>query len=93
MKSNNVIYRILIGHGERRSNFHDLRGNRVGIKGLFYLPHVILTIFLRKFFGYRLDMPWISYRAQRKIARLIQPDWTILEFGSGMSTLWLARRC
>ncbi len=51
MKSNNVIYRILIGHGERRSNCHDLRGNRVGIKGLFYLPHVILTIFLRKFYG------------------------------------------
>jgi hypothetical protein len=93
MRFPKLIKHILFGDGRRRSNFHDLRGNWIGIRGLFYLPDVIVTTFLRKFFGLRPETPWISYRARKKIGRLIQPDGTVLEFGSGMSTLWLARRC
>jgi len=37
--------------------------------------------------------PWISYRAAAYLARTIRPDWTAIEFGSGTSTVWLARRC
>jgi hypothetical protein len=88
-----LISHIFFGDGSRRSNFHDLRGNWIGIRGLYFLPDVIVTTFLRKFFGRRPETPWISYRARNKIGRLIQPDGTVLEFGSGMSTIWLARRC
>ena len=47
----------------------------------------------RILFGYRPILPWISYRAIKHLDKLIQPDWKVLEFGSGMSTRWLAPRC
>jgi predicted O-methyltransferase YrrM len=61
--------------------------------GLKYAPHAFITTLLRIAFGYRPELPWISYRAIRVLNRLLHPSWCVLEFGSGMSTLWLARRC
>jgi predicted O-methyltransferase YrrM len=37
-------------------------------------------------------MPWIAYNAIERLERLLQPDWDIVEFGSGMSTSWYAAR-
>jgi predicted O-methyltransferase YrrM len=37
-------------------------------------------------------LPWLSYRAIKQLDKLLQPDWKILEWGSGMSTLWFAQR-
>ena len=79
--------------GCRRSRFHDERGNRIDVSGLAYLPHCLLTTISRLAFGIRPTMPWIGYRAIKQLERTLQNDWTIVEFGSGMSTLWLAERC
>lgn len=38
-------------------------------------------------------MPWLSYRFIRWMDSRIEPTWKVLEFGSGMSTPWLAARC
>ncbi|HUN57527.1 MAG TPA: class I SAM-dependent methyltransferase [Candidatus Binataceae bacterium] len=76
----------------RKTRFHDLKGNLVNAGGLVYLPHAYLTSGLKRV-GYRPSVPWISYRARREIARIIRPDWRIIEFGSGGSTAWLAARC
>jgi predicted O-methyltransferase YrrM len=35
----------------------------------------------------------ISYRAVKFLDEKITPAWRVIEFGSGMSTLWFARRC
>jgi predicted O-methyltransferase YrrM len=40
----------------------------------------------------RRCLPWISYRAAGDLRQLIAPHWRILEFGAGMSTIWLAQR-
>jgi hypothetical protein len=87
------IHRIVAGEGDRPTRFHDERGNRVSASGLLYAPHALFTTILRKYLGYRPITLWISYDAKHVIARVMRSDWKVLEFGSGMSTLWLAQRC
>jgi predicted O-methyltransferase YrrM len=38
------------------------------------------------------DRPWIVYEAADWLDGLVRPDWTIFEWGSGVSTLFFARR-
>jgi predicted O-methyltransferase YrrM len=56
------------------------------------VPLTVAETALQVAFGYRRTAPWISYRAARTLGRLIQPQWRILEFGAGMSTVWFASR-
>jgi predicted O-methyltransferase YrrM len=64
----------------------------VDLEGWIHLPLAYGTVAL-KFFGHRPGVPWISYRARKVIDQMIRPDWRMVEFGSGMSTLWFANRC
>jgi predicted O-methyltransferase YrrM len=45
-----------------------------------------------KVFQWRPERPWLGFSAIRCIDHLLQPHWRLLEFGSGMSTVWFARR-
>lgn len=47
---------------------------------------------LYKALGHSPVLPWISYRAASKIEAVLDRDSNILEFGSGMSTVWFAKR-
>jgi predicted O-methyltransferase YrrM len=38
-------------------------------------------------------VPWLSPDVIQHLENLIQPDWEIIEHGSGGSTLWFAERC
>ena len=87
------LRRIIRGGGDRPTRFHDERGNAVSPGGYLYMPISLVTTLFNRAFGYYPATPWLSYRAQRHIAHLLRPDWTVLEFGSGMSTAWFARRC
>jgi predicted O-methyltransferase YrrM len=40
----------------------------------------------------RPERPWISYRAADEINSRVRSAWRVAEFGSGMSTIWFARR-
>ena len=77
---------------ERKTRLHDLEGRMIGLGTLPYAPRVLIDEAARLFFDHRRPVPWISYRATRDLSRLIQPDWRVLEFGSGMSTIWFSRR-
>ncbi len=88
-----LLNKIWTGGRGRRSRFHDERGNRIDFRGLLYLPHCVFTTLLRVLFGYRPRIPWLGYRAVRKLDKLLDGNMRTAEFGSGMSTLWLARRC
>lgn len=37
--------------------------------------------------------PWITYEAQKHLDSIIQPDWSVFEWGSGNSTLYFANGC
>jgi predicted O-methyltransferase YrrM len=55
-------------------------------------PRALATGLARLLFGYRPEQPWISYDAQAVLARHLGPESRVLEFGSGMSTVWFASR-
>lgn len=38
-------------------------------------------------------IPWLAPKVIQHLENLIQPDWEIIEHGSGGSTLWFAERC
>lgn len=77
----------------RRHRFTDTKGNLIPLESVAHAPKALVTSLLNKFFGYRPELPWISYRAIGELDRLIQRDWKAVEFGSGMSTLWFSKRC
>lgn len=85
--------RILTGDGLRKSRLHTYSGQLVGVGDLAYLPQAAWSVFLLKAFGYRQPVPWLGYRAVKYLDSIIKPDWNVLEFGSGMSSLFLASRC
>jgi predicted O-methyltransferase YrrM len=78
----------------RRTRFDDEAGNRADLhRILSSTPRALVSMSLRRWLGYRPAVPWIPYQATELIGRLIQSDWKVIEFGSGMSTIWLASRC
>ncbi len=88
-----LIERIGRGGHQRKTRFHDEKGNLVDAGGMRYAPHSLVTAALRVGLGYRPQAPMISYRAARTIAAGLPADAACVEFGSGMSTPWLARHC
>ena len=38
-------------------------------------------------------LPWIPYSAISRLNSIISHEYVMLEFGSGMSTIWYAQRC
>jgi predicted O-methyltransferase YrrM len=87
-----IIRKIVTGGRCHKSRFHDEKGNLLDVAGFIYLPHCLVTTSLRLAFGYRPAIPWLGYRAIKHLKKLLQPDWKMLEWGSGMSTLWFAAR-
>jgi hypothetical protein len=85
--------RLVTGDGLRRSRFHTYSGHLIDWAGLRYLPRAAWSAALLKCFGYRQRQPWLGYRAVKRLGELARPDWTVLEFGSGMSSLFFASRC
>ncbi|MDW8243291.1 MAG: class I SAM-dependent methyltransferase [Thermogemmata sp.] len=94
MKWFNYLYtRIVTGDGLRKSRLHTYSGRMIDLAGMAYLPLSVWSVFLLKLFGYRQRRPWLGYRAVKYLDSIIGSDWYILEFGSGMSSLFLAQRC
>lgn len=85
--------RLVTGDGICKSRLHNYKGELIDFGGLRYLPQTVVTTIALKCFGYHFEIPWLGWRAISRLDGLIQRDWKVREFGSGMSTLWLAKRC
>ena len=88
----NLWQRVVTGDGLRRTRFHDYEERAARLAALAGLPRAAATAALLKLFGWRPEMPWLGFSAVHCIEQLLQPQWSLLEFGSGMSTIWFARR-
>lgn len=88
-----MFTRLIKGDGMRKSRLHNYNGQFLDPSGFLYLPRSIRTTLLFKLANRRPELPWLGFRAINHFGKLVQPNWSVLEFGSGMSTVWFARRC
>jgi predicted O-methyltransferase YrrM len=73
--------------GTRAGRFHTVRGP-MGLSGWLRYP----AAWWRTKSGRTPERPWIVPAAIGWLRRRIRSDWSILELGSGRSTVWFARR-
>lgn len=86
-----MLNRLIAGATARKTRFHDELGNRVPLsRAVRNGPRAIATGIARLAFRYRPVRPWISYDAQQILAKHLTSRSRVLEFGSGMSTVWYA---
>ena len=87
-----LITKLVAGSTYRKTRLHDESGNWVSLScALRNGPRAIASWVLAKL-GHRPVKPWISYDAQKTIEAFLGPTKRVLEFGSGMSTVWYAER-
>jgi hypothetical protein len=86
------LRKIYAGSDTRKTRLHDELGTRVPLGRLLRNgPRAVLTGAARVLFGWRQELPWISYDARKDLARVLTPRSKVLEFGSCMSTMWYSR--
>ncbi len=86
------LRKIYSGSETRKTRLHDELGAFVPLGRLLRNgPRALLTGAARLLFDWRQELPWISYDARNELARVLTPRSKVLEFGSGMSTMWYAR--
>lgn len=88
-----LLERVVRADPWRTSRLHDMKGHLAPARSLVTdFPRALVGSAAREMFGWRPVKPWIPYNAIRAIEPLIRPNWRVLEYGAGMSTLWWARR-
>jgi SAM-dependent methyltransferase len=91
--SGRTFEKILRGDGLRKSRFHDEKGNRIHPSLLWrHAGPALITHLSRLVLGYRPALPWICYGGIDFLTNRLGPESRVLEFGSGMSTVWYASR-
>ncbi len=88
-----MFWKILKGNRFRKSRLHDQKGQFVGwSKVLRHGPLALSSSLLRLALKQYQPLPWIPYTIIEHFNRFLTPNSRVLEFGSGMSTLWYAAR-
>ncbi|MEA2405000.1 MAG: hypothetical protein QOE08_1647 [Thermoleophilaceae bacterium] len=88
----NALRRIVAGDSFHRTRLHDEKGNFAGWREAARVPVRSVQAVRRRATGTLPDAPWYPPAAARRIEALLEPGWTLIEFGSGMSTPWYGRR-
>ena len=88
-----MLTRLITGDGMRKTRLHNYNGRFLDAAGFLYLPKSISTTLSLKLASRRPELPWLGFRAIKYLDQIIDTNWKVLEFGSGMSTIWFAHRC
>lgn len=83
---------IITADNHLGGRFHNWDGKFIGWREMARLPENVIYIFQSKVLGERPELPWWPFPAVEAIKAILRPEWRVIEFGSGSSTLWLARR-
>jgi len=88
-----LIQKITRGERPHVTRLQDEKGNHIAASTLIrHLPRAIVSSGLRLLCGKRPVLPWIAYDAIDKLDRFLKPHHIVMEYGSGMSTIWFAQR-
>ena len=92
---NKVIQKVIQGNpGYRKTRFHDEKGNLIAWQSLLLNgPRAALTKLQSVISNSPVEFPLIPYAAAQEIEKVLNSHSVVLEFGSGRSTIWLAKRC
>lgn len=82
------VAKIVRGSPKHVTRFHTERGTLMPLRAWIALPAVIG----RRLRPARGSTPWFVPAAVKRLEGSIQPDWNVLEFGGGNSTIWFAER-
>ncbi len=74
---------------DRRSRFHSRRGRLLPAREIVRAPELLVGRLRRSFAE---PEPWMASGAVAELDRLLRPHMTLLELGSGTSTVWYAKR-
>ena len=84
--------KLVAGSNSRKTRLHDESGRIISLdRALRNTLPAYLTGAMRLLLNKRPEMPWISYDGQALLGKILKPSHRVLEFGSGMSTIWYAR--
>jgi SAM-dependent methyltransferase len=87
-----IMAKIIQGDGLRKTRFHDEKGHRIAWKLIWrHGSRALMSSLARFLLDWRPPLPWICYEGIGYLQRKLGPGSRVLEFGSGMSTLWYAR--
>ena len=75
-----------------RGRFTTSNNKKPGLGKFLNLPVSLFQAINRKLFNIYPELPWIPFNAIKQLNRVINPDWQMLEIGSGMSTIWLSKK-
>jgi hypothetical protein len=87
-----VIQKIVAGGPGRKTRLHTERNELIKAKELLHLPTVIFEKAYTLLAGQRPIKPWWPMSVIPVIDKVLTKNSEVLEFGSGSSTIWLARR-
>lgn len=76
----------------RKNRFYDEKRNCIPFKRLIFNGYkAFFSAILLKIFKIRPVKPWLSYDAILEIGNFLDKNKRVLEFGSGMSTIWFCK--
>jgi hypothetical protein len=90
-KLNTLADKIIKGDPYRKTRLHDEKGHLVGVRELWHLLPTFAS-YVTQHFGMEPTAPWLCYSSIFLLNKLIKPDWKVIEFGSGLSTIYFAKR-
>jgi SAM-dependent methyltransferase len=87
-----LVTKLISGDHLRKSRVHDEKGNFAGWSNIYcHFPPAAMTGLARVLLGYRPVLPWIAYTSIARLRSFLTRRSRVLEYGSGMSTVWYAR--
>ncbi len=88
-----IFQKLISGGDGRRSRFHTADDMFIGLGDVVTQTPLVLGQKLRnRLAGRRPETPWWPLPAIEAVEKKLSRDMTAIEFGSGSSTLWIARR-
>lgn len=84
--------KIIAGGASHRTRFHTERGELIPMRELRHLPSVLLGKLSSLTTGGRRDEPWWPMSVIDVVEKHLTSSSSVVEFGSGGSTPWLAAR-
>ncbi len=87
-----IIQKIIAGGEGRKTRLHTERDELISAKELLHLPVVIFDYLYTRLTGHRPIKPWWPMSVIPVIEAVLTKNSDVLEFGSGSSTIWIAKR-